>query len=371
MKSGAERPQVSFLIAGMGLATAFADSAAATSAALRERGSAYFANPAFIDSAYRRQVCAFRAREEVGDLEARCLALLAEATADFLDDIAKVRGAADWPIDIILNLPEASGQDGCGRDRLSDLAARLGARLREDLHQKGGFEIGEMRAIFGGQAGPGGVIAAAAQKGRTDRGLLVVAVDSFSDRDRLLACSAQKLLFSDKTPYGLVPGEAAGLILLVPEIDGPGAADPGFHRILSAATAQEEAGERSAADSAFTGLSDCALEALDGVEDPVAVVLSDWNNSRYRAAELSYCFHRLSAPHLARGAEPEYPGVAFGDTGAAFTPLALFRALEMETEAEAAELVLLLASSTHSCERSAILIQPSPSKRSRSAAPEA
>ncbi|MFV0475994.1 MAG: hypothetical protein ACK5MQ_17595 [Pikeienuella sp.] len=360
---------MSFLIAGIGLSTAFAGTAAGTSADLSDRGSAYFSNPAFIDSAYRPQICAFRAREGLDSFEARCGALLAEATADFLENITKVRGATDWPLDIILNLPEVSDRDGCGPDRLSDLAKGLARRLRDDLGGTGGFEIGEVRVIFGGQAGPGVAIAAAAEKGLAERGLLVAAVDSFNDRDRLLACSAQNLLFSDSSPYGLVPGEAAGLILLVPEVEDPSKADPGFHRVLSAGSAQEEAGERSGADSAFTGLSDCALEALDGVEAPVAVVLSDWNNSRYRAAELSYCFHRLSGPHLAAGAEPEYPGVAFGDVGAAFAPLAVARALEMETEE--AELILLLASSTHSCERSAILIQPSPSKQRRSAIGEA
>ena len=61
---------------------------------------------------------------------------------------------------------------------------------------------------------------------------------------------------------------------------------------------------------------------LPGDGRPVERWVTDWNRSRYRAAELSYVRLRLGAP-VAEDCAPEHPAFEFGDTGAAGAAMAV------------------------------------------------
>ncbi len=302
-------------LAALGLSSGFAAGAAATAAARAEAPSCYLAGDRFIGIDWRPQITALR--DGPVALEARLPQLLAEALADLQAQLAG-RLRAPLPVAVRLCLPEPDPAQALPPDRLMRLSLTLAPQVTDALAAGGLVQPGEVLTLTDGATGPVAVMAQAT--GPT----LILAADSLGDPARLQALSDARRLFTDATPWGLVPGEGAGAILLAPTA--------AFHDprlmgdLAAAATAEEPVTEAMAQDTAHTGLSDAAQAALHRFGGRVGAVLSDWNNSRYRAGELGYCLHRIAARHLAPEAGPDYPSLAVGDTGAAFLPHALLHA---------------------------------------------
>ncbi|MFT6451439.1 MAG: hypothetical protein ACJA06_000923, partial [Halocynthiibacter sp.] len=252
-------------IHALGLATAFAPDHMASMAALDELRSAYFRNPGFVGSDFSPQICAFRDREEIGDAQVRITALVGEALEDIATQLSAPGPAAlvaGEPLDIILALPEidAPGLGGI----TSQVAAGLKAEVPEMIFArlKADFAIEPARAkvVFGGQAAL--MHGLESWKHAPNPGaLLLIGVDSYSDRARLNALVSAGRLFSDTAQFGLVPGEAAGIALCRP--DGASGAHAPIAYLLSGGAGTEPVGEMAGADSTFSGLSEACHSAVD------------------------------------------------------------------------------------------------------------
>jgi hypothetical protein len=314
-------------LADMGLATAFGPTLQAFQGA--EEPSAYFRNAQFMNAVFQPQVCAFRQKEGLGRFEDRIAVLLEEALSDLLS-----RQAVPRDVDVVLHLAEPC--EGLGLPRLQALADLLMPQIAAMLQAGGVLRPTGMRAVFGAQTGPFVTLMG------VQADTLLLMADSYCDAARMQAMADAGLLFTKEAPYGLVPGEAAGAMLVVVEPEA------GLAVIAGVSAANEPTGERDGRDSVFTGLSDAAFDVLDGMADRMVCVLSDWNNSRYRASELAYCLQRLTLRHLADGLEPDYASPAVGDVGAAYLAVAM----AMLGEGPA----LVLVGATHSRDRGAAVV---------------
>lgn len=353
-------------IHALGLATAFAPDHRASIAALTELRSAYFRNTSFIGSDFTPQICAFRAREEIGDVQSRITALLREALDDIVVQLNAPGPAGlvpNEPLDIILALPEI---DAPGLGGISEQTAKaLKAAIPEIIFTrfKDDFECVPARAkiVFGGQAAL--IHGLESWKHAPNPGaMLLVGCDSYSDRLRLNALSTAGRLFSDTDRFGLVPGEAAGIALCRP--GGMPGARPAIAQILSGGASVETVGELAGADSTFSGLSEACHSATDTASKDTKLShwISDWNNGRYRASEISYAMQRLGA-RLADGLEPSPPALGFGDCGAAYPLVAIAQALEEMRNTE--QRALISASSSGANTRGALILS-----RANNAAPK-
>jgi hypothetical protein len=319
-------------LANMGVATAFGPTLASFQAA--DKRSAYFRNAQFMNAAFEPQVCAFREPVGLGKFEDRIAVLLEEAIADLLS-----RQTIAPDVDVVLHLAEPC--EGLPMTRLQALADRLMPQIMAMLQSVGVLRPVGIRCVFGAQVGPFVTLAV------TDKPTLLLMADSYCDRARLQGMSDAGLLFTRETPYGLVPGEAAAAMLVMP--DKP---EPCLATLTGVTATNEPTGERDGRDSVFTGLSDAAFDVLDGTADRVVRVLTDWNNSRYRASELAYCLQRLTRLHLADGLEPDHTSPAVGDVGAAYLAVAMAMLGEGQT--------LVLAGATHSRDRGAVVVAAAP-----------
>ncbi|MEE9390870.1 MAG: hypothetical protein V3W41_00015 [Planctomycetota bacterium] len=330
----------------MGLATAMGSSVEATLAALNKARSAYFSNPSFVGSDFKKQVCAFRHAESVGSLKDRVSALAEEAIDDLFDRLMAARKSLNGPIDVIINLPEVSARDGISRTTAERIATELADSVAQRLAMHR-VQVRRSRSEFGGAAYALGAM------GTIEITTLMLCADSYSDRKRLTALSEHDLLFSfQENPYGLVPGEAAAAVLII-----PGTTDAPFAHIFGVGEGAEPIDEFDQQDSIFTGTSDAAFLAFRDDPTPVNCVITDWNGSRYRAAQLSYTLHRISRDHLVPGTEPESPAPAFGDCGAAFLGVAMLAVHRQVVGRTDGVRALILAGSPASRRRAALVLE--------------
>lgn len=341
----------------MGLASALAPTLADTLATLEQTRSAYFANPAFIGSDFARQTCAFRDSEEVSSFPQRLRALMAEALGDLLDRAALSHSQlTGMTTEIVLNLPEPAPWDGLDPDRLAALAQELTDDAADIVRGHGFLRPGATHSTRSGAAG--GLLAAGAVA-HHGRSTILLCLDSYSDRSRLTALADRGLLFSKEHSFGFVPGEAGAALLLARASSQLGAP---VAEVLGVGQASEPDGEFDDRDSVFTGLSDAAFAALDAARVKVGVLVSDWNGSRYRSGELSYALHRINAPYLIPGTEPEHPSPVFGDCGAAYLGTALVSAARTSAGRTDPSSALLLGSSPMARERAALVLGPLPDR---------
>ena len=178
----------------------------------------------------------------------------------------------------------------------------------------------DLRRHPGAQAGLGHAIAASADSPVPHH--LIIAADSFCDRGRMDHLLATDRLMSQRNPWGIVPGEAAGVLWL------RHGGDAGQGRIAGLGLAHEDVPEDAEAETDYRALSLAVREACKDAEPrAVAGWWADANNSRYRAAEVAHALVRAAPFWLMPGVEPDYPALAFGDCGAASGLTALHCAL--------------------------------------------
>lgn len=310
----------------IGVASAFGAGLSATVDLLADRRSPFCEHEWFRGRDFEPQIVGFADPTTISRFEDRAAALVEQAMAD-LSNRAGPDALASLG-NLVLVLPEAG--EGLDAARLEACGADLVARWAGALESRSGARLGVPDVALLGHAGIGAVLHRLTDGEQADT--LLLAVDSFDDASRLNAVNdGRKALFSRENRYGFMPGEgaAAAIVRLPRQSSRP------LLRIVGAGIAEEPVSEFEALATTFPGLSTAALGACDEARDvllgaglPADLPLvenwySDWNNSRYRAAELAACAQRLRAEFLPDGLEIEHPALRLGDVGAAGALLAL------------------------------------------------
>lgn len=296
-------------IAFFGLATACGAGLRAVEAARRGGLLPLSAAGDFFGNDYKPLLRAFAPDAGIDRAETRIHALIGVALRDLRQQL--LAAGISWPRCALVVLTPAAGP-GFDPERAETLSAGTAASLQ------GAGWCDPARGVVAIQAQAAGTAPALARAAELCRHgpVLLVAADSFACRDRLNALLARRALFDEQNKWGFIPGEAAVAALCT----APGQLRQAAARLHAVALTQEPVPESANADSAFTGLSEAAHAALDATGAGVGVgrVVSDWNNSRYRASELSYALLRVGSRLTDADPEPVYPALEFGHTGAAW-----------------------------------------------------
>lgn len=249
----------------------------------------------------------------------RINALAQEAIQDLVQNLSGLDMSVEKTgIRVALVLPEASTEEGLPAGALDTLGEALGQQMIASL----AVPLEGITIHTEGGAGLAVAIARHADGLEAGTSLVVLVVDSYCCRDRLNALLEQGRLFSDTTAYGMIPGEAAVAMLLRGQ-----QTEQAFGCVEGAGFAVEPVGEFDDGDSDYVAMTDACLAAIPkGFQ--AAAVMTDWNNSRYRAGEMALSVVRLG-PHFTGDAEIMHPALDFGDTGAAGQAIALLLALEL------------------------------------------
>jgi 3-oxoacyl-[acyl-carrier-protein] synthase-1 len=184
--------------------------------------------------------------------------------------------------------------------------------LRDVLKAQFPPGFSDLRFVQGGSANSLGLLSQAARaiaEGRV-AGALVCAVDSLANAERMDALMLNGAMYCQTNPYGIIPGEAAAAMLLVPE--GTAGA---IGRLRDVRTAVEPPGPLRG-----RGLAAC-LRALAPAWDsgpPAIRLLSDLSGPRKRAETFGVGI-AAAGPEIGGLARlPETPALAIGDPGEAF-----------------------------------------------------
>ncbi|RVV98319.1 hypothetical protein EKE94_05155 [Mesobaculum littorinae] len=298
-------------VTAAGLASVLAPTLAGTRAALREGRTMLRRQRGFLGPDWAPLTTALAGEPDPAGPVTRMTALACQA----LDDLAAA--APDLPqedVAIAVLLPEP--RDGID----ADMAQKLGDALVAEAAQRLGVRFVQPTLHLDAGCALAAALSARADEVEAGQTLLVLAVDSHAARDRLNALNNARRLFSKATPYGAIPGEGAVALVVTARPDGARA------RIEGLGIDVEEVGEFDLGDSDYAAITASCWDALPDDGRMVDVWVTDWNNSRYRAAELSYLRVRLGSV-LAPGCAPAHQALDTGDIGAAGPAFAVALAL--------------------------------------------
>jgi len=326
-----------FTVLECGLSSALGAGVDATHASLEEEKSALFRYETFIGSDFQPQLCAFRQKDRIGKLAYRLRELLHEATADLIARLAfrdePLSALSGRGAKLILILPEVDESSGLDKASLAVVGRNLINDMSDSLSNRLGIVISETVIRAAGHAGVGSAVADCLMEPSKERDnvVLIAAVDSYNDRQRLNRLNDQRRLFNQQNQFGFIPGEAAGILLFRRETE----VTPSL-KVVGAGHRVEPVREYQEADSVFNALSEAAFVATDLAfsgrrEMSISAWIADWNNSRYRATELSFAIHRLNSACLKSDLLPVFPALQFGDVGAAYGCLAIALARSART----------------------------------------
>lgn len=320
-------------IIAQGLATAFGATGAETTARLGENALAMRRLRSFLGADFKPQLTAFASPPDEGDTIARINRIADAALVDLAAQLVLSDHLTGLDkINVAVCLPIADGVDGLSPQALQTCAERLGTSAAKMAERP----IGNLSFHF--QQGSGFAEAIVHQIGGMVKGeaLIVICADSYACRARMSALNDQGLLFSNVTPYGLTPGEGASAILLrAGEQDGTVGT-------LQAAVATDAVGEADTGDSDYAAMAKVCHD-VSTPQMQIRLWVSDWNNSRYRAAEFSYAQLRMTQ-RLHKPLKVIHSALLFGDTGAAGPAISLALAL-----AETPDMALITTSGGLGC----------------------
>lgn len=205
---------------------------------------------------------------------------------------------------LFIALPRALASHWCSTASVSDaLAVHLGLRLRSE-----NVRIFRMGATAGHVALQAGVMSA-----RSGQPCVVAAADSLLSAQRLCDLSDQDRLLVDGNSDGIIPGEAAGAMMLTQDRRAAKARLLGFGLAEEAARLNNEVALRA------DGLVAATRNALD----EAGLQLHELDFRIADAAGESFFFKELAllSARLLRGRKVQFPlwlpAEALGDTGAA------------------------------------------------------
>ncbi|MDO5622974.1 MAG: hypothetical protein Q4G24_16125 [Paracoccus sp. (in: a-proteobacteria)] len=286
-------------LAGMGVRTGLGTGLALHRDKLAEGHNLFRRQRTYLGSDFKPQLTAFDG--EIGDhaVSTRLLALGQEAIEDLR--ATDPRGAA--PRHIVVVLPEHMQEPGLTRPNLEQVGQQL-ARMA-GANDPTGCPI-----LTTGAAGVAFALQDFARSGDANGDLLILAIDSYRDRARLNCLLARGHLFSGRDRYGLIPGEAAVIVRVSKSADAQALA-----AVTGMAVEVEPVREFDDGGTDYAAMTNAAATALP-ISGGISCWITDWNNSRYRAAELSYSELRLRR-RLGQSAEIAHSPLIFGDVGAA------------------------------------------------------
>jgi hypothetical protein len=254
----------------------------------------------FFNSSFENQITALPGTREPGAQADRLPELLSIALNDLLGNAAAVWPRAHAVLPCALLLAEA-GRPGAVPPALR---TRLVELVRSKINTATGLDL-DITVFQDSEVGLG---TWAEQALPRNEPCILVAVDSCVTREALRELDDHGLLFSRRNPYGVVPGEAATAILLLPTDK-----DDGF-RITRAAVTLEPVREFEERDTDFAAMTEAVAACFSAPPD---LWLSDLNNSRYRAAQLAHAVLRKGgqAPVMALPLKFGYCGAVSGTLG--------------------------------------------------------
>ncbi len=252
---------------------------------------------------------------------ARIFELALRATSDLLRDRTVVAGAEAGPTGWFLALPEEDAVTASW-----GVAKSLGPALLDRLGDRAST-VGAVRAQGG--AGSLAVVgdAVAAIRGGAIARAIVVAADTFIDRDRLSLLDRDLRIKSPRAGAGMIPGEAATALVLESAV----AAVRRRARVLATlgevGTGEEPQTICGDRESSGRGLTHALRAALaGGASHTPRWVLCDLNGEAYRAVEWGTVSVRL-ARELGPGARLTHPADCLGEVGAAIGGVLIAQAL--------------------------------------------
>jgi 3-oxoacyl-[acyl-carrier-protein] synthase-1 len=173
----------------------------------------------------------------------------------------------------------------------------------------------DVRFVQGGEANSLGLLghAARALAERRMPAAMVCAVDSLANAERMDHLMLNEAMFGSGTPYGIVPGEAAAVLMLV-----EGLPAEAIGKVRDVRTAIEQLGPRGALRGA--ALSSClrGLGAASAREPRPTRLLTDLSGPRARAEAFGVAVSAGGPAVGAMAGSLEAPSLALGDAGEAF-----------------------------------------------------
>lgn len=336
------------VVVGVGARTALGASAPATAAAVRAGIAGFGPHPFVVDTAGNKVIVAAAAYlgPDVAGTD-RLAELAVPAAAEALGPLLATSGGGP-PIYVFLGLPP----DRPGRGK--DVPALLPARLQAALGSR--CTVRRVERIETGHAAGAMAVQAAWQAVRSGAAEFALAggVDSYMEPETLEWLEAFDQVHSagpENNPYGFIPGEGAGFVLLV-------SADAARRYKLSAAldlvnAAIAKETKLIKTDAVCTGEGLTALfRALAGEPQMVRTdhVYCDMNGEPYRADEFGFATVRAGGLFHDPSAFTA-PADCWGDVGAASGPLFLVLADAATRKGYAPGSVLAAFTSSESGER--------------------
>lgn len=338
---------------GSGARTAVGMTAAATAAAVRAGIAGFGEHPFVVDTAGKSMIVALA---PYLDIDVRGAARLAELAAPAAVE-AVGPSSAPWsgelPVSLFVGLPSARP------GRASDVATIVVDRLREELAPL--CRIEKTIVIESGHAAGTMAIERAWQAVRSGACEFALAggVDSYLEPETLEWLEESDQVHSagaENNPYGFIPGEAAGFVLLTTTAAAQRYQLSAALELMSVAIARET--NLIKTDTVCTGEGLLAMfRNLAG--DPPAIKVDhlycDMNGEPYRADEFG--FASIRAAELFRAPDAfTAPADCWGDVGAASGPLLLMLAEAATRKRYAEGPVLAAFTSSESGERCGFLV---------------
>lgn len=226
---------------------------------------------------------------------------------------------------------EAAGTVEETADQLRRHQEIMADRLLPAILKQAGVTVDAARCqvAFGGNAGLIGALTRCAEMLYSGgmRRVVIGALHSELDPDRLAALQALGLLKTPSNPVGCMPGEMAAFLVVEP--DNPGARNSAAPGVLLDTPAHAKAPcHRFSTDPPLgTALAETINATLGGApkeRQRCDLVIGDLNGDAYRAQEWGSALVRLIPEHPWLDTAAEwYPALPFGDIGVATGPAAV------------------------------------------------
>jgi 3-oxoacyl-[acyl-carrier-protein] synthase-1 len=296
--------------------------------------------------------------------EGRLLRLLAGAFRDLAENAPVQNG----PTPVFLSVPAVDRtmmDDEITDDKTDEPIPLedLETRARELVQSAARLACwkGEVSLAAVSTAGHAGVAAAfqycaSAFRDRPTQSAIVGAVDSLLDDETLAWLKESGRLKHPDAPTGLMPGEAAVLLLVTSGVTPQNC----LATVEALGFSNEDSHFESGKPPRGRGLSDAIVGLAQQTDWPgtgTPWILSDHNGESYRANEWGLALHRLVArKSVFAKTRVSFPAVSFGETGAASASVAAACALAAWNRGYAPDSRCCVVSSSDAGSRAALLL---------------
>lgn len=339
-------------IVSWGARTSLGLTAAASAAAVRAGIAGFQEHPFIVDSAGQPMVTAHASYVTSMHQQERLLELLVPAIEEALAPLQS-RKSILQPIALSLALPAPQANQP---SRGIEFSEELRKHLKHiPLASITTFEVGHAAGVLAMQH-------AIHQMASNQTGLqLIGGVDSYITPGILECLESQEQLHNaglEGNPWGFIPGEAAGCLLLASGKASENYQLPSRCRIASLGVANESNRIKTNTVCLGRGLSEAFAQTLEDYpsDQKIAQVICDQNGEPYRADEYGFTILR-HGQHFRAGSDFLAPADCWGDIGAASIPLFAILTGEACERAYLLGKHYLIWASSESGERGAVLLE--------------